>query len=96
LFRWHPHDYSRTTAIHDRTIGLAFAFANCALFMLYVVLGHRIANAGPDGPDGIHRLGAAMLIAAVAAIPWGLGGALPAFGHRSCCWPGPGWACAPR
>jgi inner membrane transporter RhtA len=54
----------------------AFAFANC---MLYIVLGHRIANAG--GPGGIDRLGAAMLIAAVAATPWGLGGALPAFGH---------------
>jgi inner membrane transporter RhtA len=30
--------------------GFAFAFANCALFMLYVVLGHRIANEGPAGP----------------------------------------------
>lgn len=60
-------------------LGFAFAFANCALFMLYVVLGHRIANAG--GPGGIDRLGAAMLIAAAAATPWGLGGALPAFGH---------------
>ena len=60
-------------------LGFAFAFANCALFMLYVVLGHRIANAG--GCGGIDRLGAAMLIAAVAATPWGLGGALPAFGH---------------
>jgi inner membrane transporter RhtA len=60
-------------------LGFALAVANCALFMLYVVLGHRIANAG--GPGGISRLGAAMLIAAVAATPWGLGGALPAFGH---------------
>jgi inner membrane transporter RhtA len=47
--------------------------------MLYVVLGHRIANA--EGAGGIDRLGAAMLIAAAAATPWGLGGALPAFGH---------------
>ncbi len=65
-------------------LGFAFAFANCALFMLYVVLGHRIANAasaGREGPGGIDRLGAAMLIAAVTATPWGLGGALPAFGH---------------
>ncbi|HET9968055.1 MAG TPA: EamA family transporter [Streptosporangiaceae bacterium] len=60
-------------------LGFAFAFANCALFMLYVVLGHRIANAG--GAGGVDRLGAAMLIAAAAATPWGLGGALPAFGH---------------
>jgi inner membrane transporter RhtA len=65
-------------------LGFAFAFANCALFMLYIVLGHRIANAAGadhDRPGGIDRLGAAMLIAAVAATPWGLGGALPAFGH---------------
>jgi inner membrane transporter RhtA len=60
-------------------LGFAFAFANCALFMLYIVLGHRIANAG--GPGGIDRLGAAMLVAAAAATPWGLGGALPAFGR---------------
>src|SRR5690348_15594512 len=65
-------------------LGFAFAFANCALFMLYVVLGHRIANAASADygrPGGIDRLGAAMLIAVVAATPSGLGGALPAFGH---------------
>jgi inner membrane transporter RhtA len=65
-------------------LGFAFAFANCALFMLYIVLGHRIANAAGadhDRPGGIDRLGAAMAIAAVTAAPWGLGGALPAFGH---------------
>jgi hypothetical protein len=32
-------------------LGFAFAFANCALFMLYVVLGHRIARDG--GSEGI-------------------------------------------
>jgi inner membrane transporter RhtA len=64
-------------------LGFAFAFANCALFMGYVVLGHRIAGAGPDGEvtGGIDRLGAAMLVAAVVAAPVGLGGALPAFAH---------------
>ena len=64
-------------------LGFAFAFANCALFMLYIVLGHRIANAsGAAGrPSGIDRLAAAMAIAAVTATPWGLGGALPAFRH---------------
>jgi inner membrane transporter RhtA len=86
-------------------LGFVFAFANCALFMLYVVLGHRIANAG-DGPGaaagpvngagreageerrgggawpgGIDRLGASMLVAAVAVSPIGLGGALAAFSH---------------
>ena len=65
--------------ITGQPLGFVFAFANCALFMLYIVLGHRIANEG--GPGGIGRLGAAMLVAAVVATPWGLGGALPAFGH---------------
>jgi inner membrane transporter RhtA len=72
--------------ITGQPLGFVFAFANCALFMLYIVLGHRIATAGggdggPGRPSGIDRLGAAMLIAAVAAAPWGLGGALPAFRH---------------
>jgi inner membrane transporter RhtA len=57
-------------------LGFAFAFANCALFMLYVILGHRIAHDG--GRAGIDRLGAAMLIALVTITPLGLGAALPA------------------
>jgi inner membrane transporter RhtA len=63
--------------------GFAFAFANCALFMLYVVLGHRIANERPAGPalTGIDQLAAAMLLAMIAATPFGLAGALPAFSH---------------
>jgi inner membrane transporter RhtA len=75
----------------DQPLGFVFAFANCAGFMLYVVLGHRIANTTPDddaGRDrgglamhGIDQLGAAMLVAAVAATPFGIGGALPAFLH---------------
>jgi inner membrane transporter RhtA len=65
--------------ITGQPLGFVFAFANCALFMMYIVLGHRIANEA--GPGGIDRLGAAMLVAAVIATPWGLGGALPAFGH---------------
>ena len=80
-------------------IGFACAFANCALFMLYVVLGHRIANSGQSGPadpagpaapassaadppvSGIDQLGLAMLIAAAAATPAGIGSAWPAFTH---------------
>jgi inner membrane transporter RhtA len=71
--------------ITGQAFGFVFAFANCGLFMLYIVLGHRIANAGPKDKDAentsIDRLAAAMLIAAVTATPWGLGGALPAFRH---------------
>jgi inner membrane transporter RhtA len=59
--------------------GLAFSFANCALFTLYIVLGHRIAAAG--GSTGIDRLAAAMVIAAVAISPLGLAAAAVAFTH---------------
>jgi inner membrane transporter RhtA len=56
--------------------GYLFAFANCALFVLYIVLGHRIAAEG--GTAAIDRLGSAMLIATVAAFPFGLGNIGPA------------------
>jgi inner membrane transporter RhtA len=71
-------------------LGFGFAFANCALFMLYVTLGHRVANTGSrDGSrhDGLDQLGAATLIAAVVTTPLGLAGAAPAFEH-------PGWLLA--
>ncbi|MFI9407766.1 EamA family transporter [Nocardia sp. NPDC052316] len=57
--------------------GFVFAFVNCALFMLYVVLGHRIANTG-GGLSGVDQLAAAMLVAAVVATPFCLGTAIPA------------------
>jgi inner membrane transporter RhtA len=63
-------------------LGLVFAFGNCAGFMLYVMLGHRVANTRVSGVfGGIDQLGAAMLIAAVVVTPAGLGAALPAFTH---------------
>jgi inner membrane transporter RhtA len=76
-----------------RPLGIALAFGNCAGFMLYVVLGHRIANTRtPDTTTqnttsqnttatAIDQLGAAMLIGAVAATPVGFGAALPVFAH---------------
>ena len=73
--------------ITGQPLGFVFAFVNCALFMLYIVLGHRMANVGGRGaaravrPASIDRLAGAMIIAAVVATPWGLGGALPAFGR---------------
>jgi inner membrane transporter RhtA len=69
-----------------------FAFANCGLFMIYVVLGHKIANTkinfgsndtASTALSGIDQLGAAMLIAALVATPFGIGGAAPAFVHPS-------------
>ena len=63
-------------------LGFVFAFANCVFFMLYVVLGHRIAQRGGDtegiGDTSIDRLGASMLIALVTITPIGITGALPA------------------
>ena len=57
-------------------VGLAFAFANAALFALYIVLAHRVAqHAGMSGIDG---LAAAMLVALAVATPLGGWEALPA------------------
>ena len=64
--------------IVSERLGYVFAFANCILFVFYILLGHRIASSG-GGTSGIDRLGAAMLIASVAALPVGLRSALPAF-----------------
>ncbi len=55
-------------------LGYVYAFANCVLFVAYIMLGHRISGGG-----GLDRLGLAMLIAPVAALPIGVGQAAPAF-----------------
>jgi inner membrane transporter RhtA len=70
-------------------VGLVFAFANCAAFMGYVVLGHRIANSRIDSERsasrvagaGIDQLGASMIIAAIIATPVGISAAATAFSH---------------
>ena len=61
--------------IVGQPVGYLFAFANCGLFVLYVALGHRLASSG----HGIDRLGAAMIVAMLAALPIGIGQAAPAF-----------------
>jgi inner membrane transporter RhtA len=60
-------------------VGYLYAFANCALFVLYLVLGHRLAAQG--GVSGIDRLSAAMLVATIFALPFGIADAAPAFAH---------------
>jgi inner membrane transporter RhtA len=50
-------------------LGVALAFANCALFALYVTLGHRMARA--DGLSGIDGLALAMLVALLVVTPVG-------------------------
>jgi inner membrane transporter RhtA len=59
-------------------LGYVFAFVNCGLFILYILLGHRIASSG-GATSGTDRLGAAMLVASAAALPIGIRAALPAF-----------------
>ena len=57
-------------------VGLAWAVLNGGLFVLYVVLGHRISQGGAS--DGVERLGAAMTAAFVFVIPIGFLQALDA------------------
>jgi len=63
-------------------LGFVLAFANCAGFMLYIALAHRVARAGAAAGSAVpalDQLGAAMLIAAVVVTPIGLADAVPAF-----------------
>src|SRR3954452_22521009 len=57
-------------------LGVAVAFANAALFALYIVLGPRVAQRGAGG--GIDGLGASMLVAAVVVTPLAGWAAVPA------------------
>jgi len=57
--------------------GLLWAGLNAALFIAYIILGHRAAQAGAGA--GIERLGAAMLVAFVAVLPFGFIEAMNAF-----------------
>jgi Predicted permease, DMT superfamily len=66
--------------------GFAFAFANCAGFMVYVMLGHRVATTGSasdgtPGLSGIDQLAVAMVVAAVVVTPVGITDAATAFAH---------------
>jgi inner membrane transporter RhtA len=59
-------------------LGFVFAFANAALFSVYIVLADRVAKR--DALSGIDGLAAAMLIAAVVVTPIGGWQAVRAFG----------------
>jgi inner membrane transporter RhtA len=62
--------------LEGEPLGVAFAFANAALFALYIVLAHRIAQS--SRMSGIDGLGAAMLVATLAITPIGFWSAAPA------------------
>jgi inner membrane transporter RhtA len=62
--------------LEGEPVGVAFAFANAALFAVYIVLAHRLSRSPQIGRlDG---LAAAMLIAAVVATPLAGWSAAPA------------------
>ena len=62
--------------LEGEPVGVAFAFANAALFALYIVLAHRISRS--TSPGRIDGLAAAMLVATVAITPLGGWAAAPA------------------
>jgi inner membrane transporter RhtA len=57
--------------------GFVWAFLNCVLFTLYIVIAHRLSRSDP-ATQPIDRLGASMLVAALAITPLGIKSALPA------------------
>src|SRR5919204_3141318 len=59
-------------------VGVAFAFANAALFTAYIVLAHRVAR--QRAISGVDGLAAAMLVAFVFVSPIGLWDAAAALG----------------
>lgn len=59
-------------------LGLFWSTLNAALFVGYIVLGHKAAQGGASG--GVERLGAAMAIALMVLMPIGVMEAARAFG----------------
>ena len=62
--------------LDGEALGVGLAFANAALFAVYIVLAHRVSRL--EGMDGIDGLAASMLVAAVAVTPLAGWDALPA------------------
>ena len=63
--------------LEGEALGIAFAFANAALFALYIVLAHRVSRL--EKISGIDGLAASMLVAVLAVTPLAGWAALPAF-----------------
>lgn len=73
---------------HGRTVAAASMNTSGTGFMIYIMLGHRIANTAVGGGDasglplsGIDQLGLSMFIAAVVATPFGIIPAAITFSH---------------
>ncbi|MEM8665831.1 MAG: EamA family transporter, partial [Pseudomonadota bacterium] len=65
-------------ALTSDLLGLFWAALNGALFVLYIVLGHKVSRG--DASGGVERLGAAMTAAFIFVMPIGFFQALDAFG----------------
>jgi inner membrane transporter RhtA len=65
-------------ALTSDLLGLFWAVLNGLLFVLYIILGHKISEGGASG--GVERLGAAMMVAFLFVMPIGFLQALDAFG----------------
>lgn len=63
--------------ITGEPVGVVLAFANAALFAVYIAIGHRVAQSGAGA--GIDSLAAAMLVATVVVTPFAGPSAIPAF-----------------
>ncbi|MDP5218810.1 EamA family transporter [Ruegeria sp. 2205SS24-7] len=64
-------------ALSSDLLGLFWAVLNGVLFVLYIILGHKISESGASG--GVERLGAAMTAAFIFVMPIGFLRALEAF-----------------
>ena len=64
-------------ALFADLLGLFWATLNGVLFVLYIILGHKVSEGGASG--GVERLGAAMAAAFLFVMPIGLVQALDAF-----------------
>lgn len=62
----------------DDLLGLFWAFLNGVFFVGYILLGHRISGSGAG--RGVERLGAAMALALLFVMPFGIAEAVAAFG----------------
>lgn len=65
-------------ALTSDLLGLTWAVLNGGLFVLYIILGHKISEDGAT--NGVERLGAAMTAAFLFVMPIGFMQALSAFG----------------
>ncbi len=65
-------------ALTSDLLGLFWAGLNGGLFVLYIILGHKISEGGASG--GVERLGAAMTVAFIFVMPIGFLQAIDVFG----------------